>query len=41
MSKPAVLLIGGLTHVKKEWDDCASFADLKVLFNFRGLKALC
>jgi hypothetical protein len=30
MSKPGALLIGGLTHAKKEWEDCASFADLKV-----------
>ncbi len=29
-SKPAVLLIGGVTHAKKEWEECASFADLKV-----------
>ena len=30
MSKPAALLIGKLTHVQKEWQDCASFAELKV-----------
>ncbi|TVY83416.1 putative 2-hydroxyacid dehydrogenase UNK4.10 [Lachnellula suecica] len=30
MSKPAVLLIGSLTHTKKEWEDCESFATLKV-----------
>jgi glyoxylate reductase len=28
-SKPAVLLIGGVTHVKKEWEECSSFAELK------------
>jgi hypothetical protein len=30
MAKPAVLLIGGITHAKKEWEECASFATLKV-----------
>ena len=30
MSKPAVLLIGGVTHVQKEWKECAAFAELKV-----------
>lgn len=30
MGKPAVLLIGGVTHVKKEWEECSSFATLKV-----------
>ncbi len=30
MGKPAVLLIGGITHVKKEWEECGSFAELKV-----------
>jgi hypothetical protein len=30
MAKPAVLLIGGITHAKKEWQECASFATLKV-----------
>lgn len=29
MSK-AVLLIGGVTHIKKEWSDCASVAQLLV-----------
>jgi hypothetical protein len=33
MSKPAVLLIGGVTHVQKEWEECASFAQLKVSFS--------
>jgi hypothetical protein len=40
MSKPAVLLIGKLTHVKKEWEDCASFAELKVCI-FEIGKKLC
>jgi D-3-phosphoglycerate dehydrogenase len=26
---PAILLVGGVTHVKKEWEDCGSFAELK------------
>lgn len=30
MPKPAVLMIGGVTHVKKEWEECSSFALLKV-----------
>ena len=30
MGKPAVLLIGNITHVKKEWEQCGSFAELKV-----------
>jgi hypothetical protein len=30
MGKPAVLLIGGITHAKKEWEECGSFAELKV-----------
>jgi glyoxylate reductase len=30
MSKPAVLMIGGVTHSQKEWEECASFATLKV-----------
>lgn len=30
MAKPAVLLIGGLSHARKEWEECASFATLKV-----------
>lgn len=29
-TKPAVLLIGGVTHVQKEWEECSSFAELKV-----------
>jgi len=29
MGKPAVLLIGNITHVKKEWEECGSFAELK------------
>ncbi|RDW91617.1 hypothetical protein BP5796_02782 [Coleophoma crateriformis] len=29
MSKPACLLIGGITHAQKEWEECASFAALK------------
>lgn len=29
MPKPAVLMIGGVTHVKKEWEECSSFALLK------------
>jgi glyoxylate reductase len=29
MSKPAILLIGGVTHVQKEWEECSSFAVLK------------
>jgi D-3-phosphoglycerate dehydrogenase len=29
MGKPAVLLIGNITHVKKEWEQCGSFAELK------------
>jgi hypothetical protein len=29
MGKPAVLLIGGITHVKKEWEECSAFAELK------------
>ncbi|TVY14135.1 putative 2-hydroxyacid dehydrogenase [Lachnellula arida] len=29
MSKPAVLLIGKLTHTEKEWEDCATFAELR------------
>ncbi|PMD30130.1 putative hydroxyisocaproate dehydrogenase [Hyaloscypha variabilis F] len=29
MGKPAVLLIGNITHVKKEWEECRSFAELK------------
>jgi len=29
MGKPAVLLIGGITHAKKEWGECGSFAELK------------
>jgi len=29
MSKPAVLMIGGVTHSQKEWEECASFATLK------------
>lgn len=33
MGKPAVLLIGGITHVKKEWEECGSFAELKT---FKG-----
>lgn len=32
--KPAVLLIGGITHVKKEWEECSSFAELKVWIAF-------
>ncbi|KAG0645854.1 hypothetical protein D0Z07_7770 [Hyphodiscus hymeniophilus] len=28
-TKPAVLLIGAITHVKKEWEECSSFAVLK------------
>jgi hypothetical protein len=34
MGKPAVLLIGGLTHVNKEWEECGSFAELKVRIDF-------
>jgi D-3-phosphoglycerate dehydrogenase len=30
MGKPAVLLIGAITHVKKEWEECGAFAVLKV-----------
>ena len=30
MSKPSALLIGGVTHVEKEWQECASFANLRV-----------
>jgi len=30
MSKPAVLMIGGVTHTQKEWEECSSFAVLKV-----------
>jgi D-3-phosphoglycerate dehydrogenase len=30
MSRPTVLLIGGITHVQKEWQECSSFAELKV-----------
>ena len=30
MRKPAVLLIGGITHAKKEWEECGDFAELKV-----------
>jgi hypothetical protein len=30
MAKSAVLLIGGVTHVQKEWEECSSFAVLKV-----------
>ena len=33
MSKPAALLIGGVTHVQKEWEECATFAELKVNFS--------
>ncbi|PSS27080.1 hypothetical protein M430DRAFT_46209 [Amorphotheca resinae ATCC 22711] len=29
MSRPTVLLIGGITHVQKEWQECSSFAELK------------
>ncbi|KAE9377541.1 putative hydroxyisocaproate dehydrogenase [Stipitochalara longipes BDJ] len=29
MGKPAVLLIGNITHVRKEWEECGSFAELK------------
>jgi len=29
MGRPAVLLIGGVTHVRKEWEECSSFATLK------------
>lgn len=29
MSKPAILLIGNITHAKKEWEACCSFAELK------------
>jgi len=29
MSKPAVLLLGEITHSRKEWENCASFAELK------------
>jgi hypothetical protein len=25
-----VLLIGAITHVKKEWEECGAFAELKV-----------
>ncbi|KAH8778016.1 D-isomer specific 2-hydroxyacid dehydrogenase [Hyaloscypha finlandica] len=28
--KPAVLLIGAITHVKKEWEECGAFAELKI-----------
>lgn len=34
MGKPAVLLIGGLTHVNKEWEECGSFAELKARIDF-------
>lgn len=30
MTKPALLLIGDLSHAKKEWSDFSSFAELKV-----------
>lgn len=41
MGKPAVLLIGGITHAQKEWEQCSSFAELKVgsfllLLDFSG-----
>jgi len=29
-SKPGLLLIGAITHAKKEWEECGSFAELKV-----------
>ncbi|KAL3420568.1 D-isomer specific 2-hydroxyacid dehydrogenase [Phlyctema vagabunda] len=29
MSKPAALLIGGITHAMKEWEACSSFVSLK------------
>lgn len=28
MGRTAILLIGNLTHVRKEWNDCAGFAEL-------------
>jgi hypothetical protein len=34
MGKPAVLLIGEITHGKKEWEECGSFAELKVRIVF-------
>ena len=38
--KPAVLLIGGVTHVKKEWEECSSFAELKVRFSLTDERAI-
>lgn len=37
MTKPAVLLIGDITHAKKEWEECASFATLKVRLLYEHL----
>jgi hypothetical protein len=37
MGKPAALLIGGITHAKKEWEECGSFAELKVCLQVLSL----